>query len=372
MRILVIGRSIPEEKTGLIGLFEYGQAKALREQENHEIIYGFLDNRSIKVLRKVGVYKKNIDYLPVYGIFFPVGGLYKKIYDKVKFILFKRLLKEIENDYGTIDIIHVHYPTMLLNKEILIFLQVAGIKLICTEHWTKVQNNKLTVREMAILKDAYEVSNKFITVSQDLRDSILSYFPDYDDKLIVIPNIIDSEFTIQEPNNHFFSFVTIGRLAKVKRNIEVLEAFSKLHKINVNTMLYIVGEGEEKENLVEYVKSENLEKYVIFTGFINSKQISTLFNKVNVYISASELETFGVPVVEAWFSGRPTIIRNTHPLRNYINEENGMMFSEHSELSLKMLECMKKEYDTKKINKKAKKFFSKESIVKELNNIYLE
>ena len=55
MRIWVIGRTVPEVKTGMMGIFEFEQAQALqRYGSDVQVSYLFADNRSVKVLRVFG------------------------------------------------------------------------------------------------------------------------------------------------------------------------------------------------------------------------------------------------------------------------------------------------------------------------------
>ena len=367
----MIGRSIPEKETGNIGLFEFDQAKALQENTNNQILYGFVDNRSIKVLRKFSIFNKSIENVPVYGVFLPIGGLYKPLFDEIKFILFRKMFKKIEKKYGLIDIVHVHYPVMLLNNRILSFLEEKDIKIVVTEHWSKVQSNNLTVREENILESVCQTSNSIIAVSQNLKESIVTYCPFSRPKINVIPNLISNNYKIQKRNDDdFFTFVTIGRLVPIKNNIEVLKAFKKVNSVYENTRLYIVGDGEEKENLSGYVKQNSLEKSVLFTGFLDSQDINLLFKKIDVYISASVIETFGVPVVESWFSGRPVIIRDKHPLSRYITDENGSIYKQSNELSIKMLNCIKENFNYDVITEISRGIFSKESIINNIQNVY--
>src|SRR5699024_9054835 len=128
------------------------------------------------------------------------------------------------------------------------------IKIVVTEHWSKVQSNNLTVREENILESVCQTSNSIIAVSQNLKESIVTYCPFSRPKINVIPNLISNNYKIQKRNDDdFFTFVTIGRLVPIKNNIEVLKAFKKVNSVYENTRLYIVGDGEEKENLSGYV-----------------------------------------------------------------------------------------------------------------------
>jgi len=373
MRVLVVGRTIPEAATGMMGLFEIGQAYSLQRSGQLEICYGFVDTRSIKVFRKIRKFDQKMDGLAVYGYFLPIGGLYKKIYDQINFYLFRRLYDRIEEKEGKIDLVHIHFPLITVNSLILSFLKEKKVAIICTEHWTKIVRKLLTQREQQILLDVCRYARKVIAVSDDLRQSILDYCPDFSHKVVTIPNIVDDTYAyIPRVQDETFTFLTVGRLAAIKNNLAVLRAFKKFSAENEQARLYIVGDGVEARKLQAFTAANQLEEKVIFPGFLSPTEIHQLFSQVDVYLSASEMETFGLPLVEGWLSGRPGIVRKTHALRQYVNEKNGLLFSADDDLAPAMQKSFVRNYDGKKISQSARSFFSEEAVVQQLLTLYEE
>lgn len=381
MQILVIGRTFPNEKTGSVGLFEYQQAQALNKS-NNSVIYGFIDNQSIKVHTQVKKVSRVENTLPIYGYYLPIGGLQHDIYDMIKFKLFKRLLNKVISIHGDIDIIHFHFPILTLNNEIINYLLEKKIKFVVTEHWTKVQDKKISKRQERILKSIFESAENIIAVSNVLSDSLDYYKSKFKisiaPPIVVIPNLINSNFfnpkKIEDCN---FNFITIGRLTPIKGNDKVIDAFSQISKEYLSMKLIIVGEGKEKINLEKQAKKLDLEDRIEFCGYLSPEEISRKLAKADCYVTGSSIETFGVPMIEAWFSGIPVIVGSNHPLRDLINVKNGAVYDYNENnnllidsLAAKMKTVFHNEYDRNAIANESYDSFSSDRVVERILRLY--
>ena len=72
-----------------------------------------------------------------------------------------------------------------------------------------------------------------------------------------------------------------------------MKALSQLNK-KYNYIFKIYGEGSEREKLKSFIKSNNLNKNVVFKGFIENKDL--IFKDANLFINAS------------WFEGLPNAL----------------------------------------------------------------
>lgn len=382
MKILVIGRTLPNKSDVITGIFEFEQAKGLMEK-NYNVFYGFIDNRSIKVMRKIKKTHKVIDGLTTVGYYLPIGGIPKLIFDEIKFRMFKKLFFKITKHYGKVEVIHVHFPLTNFNVRIIEFIKKQNIKIIATEHWSKVQRKAISKREKRILNILFVNSEKIIVVSNKLHKSLEEYneelgYP-YKGEIVVIPNLISSTYNYTEIiDDKNFTFATIGRLVEEKKNNLVIEAFANIAKENNSARLFIIGDGPERQNIIKLINKHGLNDKVILTGYLSSEAIINLFKEINVYISASKLETFGVPVVEAWLIGRPVIVPDNHPMNDWINKSNGLSFKYNFDnekntvenIVEKMIEIQKLEYDYKRISDDSVNEFSRDIVLNKLDNVF--
>ena len=67
--------------------------------------------------------------------------------------------------------------------------------------------------------------------------------------------------------------VTVSRIGKEKNIEELIDIMSRLYIMDNSIKLLIVGDGPNKNNLIEMVKKLKLENNVVFTGMINPQDI---------------------------------------------------------------------------------------------------
>lgn len=183
-----------------------------------------------------------------------------------------------------------------------------------------------------IIKKKFNYFDHIIAVSNAARDGFIHTFKDFHSKIVVINNIFDvnklkTKETITLSGNQKIMFV--GRLTKSKGvDILILEFKKVLEQIK-NVKLYIIGDGEEKENLMQLVKDNNLASQVEFLGSINNP--FPYMKAADLIVSASKSEALSVNLMEA-LALKKYFISNVNEGAKYIfnvinnkNENNGMI-----------------------------------------------
>ncbi|TPE68978.1 glycosyltransferase family 4 protein [Halalkalibacterium halodurans] len=376
MYALVVGRSFPEQRTGMMGIFEFEQAQALNNN-GFNTIYLFCDTRSVKRLRHVGYSRTKSNEVPVYGYHLPIGGAPRRIFDKIKKWHYKKALTSIINDFGVPDIIHVHFPLLTLNQEIWSELKKLKRPIVVTEHWTKVQIKDIAPHYLKLLKRIVSEADSFICVGDLLRNSVME-LTNTNREIKVIPNMVAPQFYYEEQHlkKDFFEFVAIGRLVEVKRFDLVIDAFTKAFANNPKVRLTIVGGGPFYDQLKKQIDDSGMNDKISMLGFLSREETADVLRKSDAFVSGSVLETFGVPFIEAMACGKPVIGIENGPIDRYINETNGLLFQSGkinnlAESMIKLYEN-RELYDGKKISEDAKQLFSEEAVAKQLNKIFYD
>lgn len=371
MRIWVIGRTVPEIKTGMIGIFEFEQAYALQRYGNDvKVSYLFADNRSVKVLRTFGKEYRIKDEVAVYGNYFPIGGLPQCMFQLLKSECFFKTMKKCEEN-GKPDAIHIHFPLLTITDRIWDKLKEYNVPIFVTEHWTKVQTKKLEPFRVNLLKRIVSEATEFICVGYPLRDSVKE-LTGTDRDLPVIPNMVSPMFypEKEQKNDGIFRFITVGRLVPVKRFNIVLEAFAKAFKDSEKIQLIIAGGGELADSLKKQIQNLGVEKQVTMTGALEREKVAELMRQSDCFVSASVLETFGVPFIEAWSCGKPVIAVKPSPIEAYLHDENGILVPpDDIEAMADAMINVKNEinrFSSKKIATEADKIFSQASVAGEV------
>jgi len=138
-----------------------------------------------------------------------------------------------------------------------------------------------------------------ITVSEGIEDDLLSMINISPKSIQTIYNPVDveelHELAMKQqliPKDNYI--VHIGRFSKVKRHDILLKAFQKT---DLDVKLILVGDGEEKENIVQLIDELNLKNRVILLGFLQNPY--PIMKNAKILILSSEYEGLPTVLIEA-------------------------------------------------------------------------
>jgi len=130
-----------------------------------------------------------------------------------------------------------------------------------------------------------------------------------------------------------FVAIFIGRLAKEKNVIFLLDVLKDLVKKCPNFKLLIVGDGPDFEEYKEIAKKYKIEDNVIMTGKVAWEKVPCYYHLSDIFLTASTSETQGLTVVEAMAAGVPPICIDDESFRNTVVDDlNGRLFTTKKEL----------------------------------------
>ena len=87
--------------------------------------------------------------------------------------------------------------------------------------------------------------------------------------------------------------------------------------------LTIVGDGSEKKDLENQVKTFALKNVVEFTGWVKQHETLTYYQKSDIFCFPSIREFGGAVVLEAMACGLPCIVANNGGIGEYVTSETG-------------------------------------------------
>lgn len=195
-------------------------------------------------------------------------------------------------------------------------------------------------------------------------------------KIITLHNFVDIDnFNNQNNKDENYVFY-LGRLSIEKGIINLLQAFSKQDKGS----LYIAGDGPEKENIIKYIKDNNLEKRVKLLGFLNQSQVKEYISKSSfVVVPSVWYENCPYSILETLSMGKPIIGSNIGGIPELIeNNKNGFLYKYNDINALSKI--INKLFSDKKLRNKlgkqareiAEEKYNIENYYKKLENIYKE
>ena len=285
----------------------------------------------------------------------------------------KRLYNKIEKENGLPDLIHVHFPA-IMNHLIHAEYQTKGVRIVATEHWTQVLTKKLSDIYLDNLKWFVNNADAMLCVGEPLRKSIYELV-NTQRKITIVPNIINKEFSYsQKYNEKKYVFIGVGRLVPVKRFDLMINAFVKAFSVNDQVELNIVGGGDEYTKLQKQIAQLGRNKQIHLLGVKSRKETAKEVQKADALICASNLETFGVPVIEGWACGKPVICTDALGFIEYFDDSLGIIVNANNEKQ--MIKAMNQiyekrySYDGKKISDFALKNFSEDTVFDMIEKIY--
>lgn len=125
---------------------------------------------------------------------------------------------------------------------------------------------------------------------------------------VEIPEDIEPDFSLRDDYNIKTNqkiLVNVGRLFPEKGHDLLLEGMAELNKINTNWKLFIVGEGNERNNIESLISEYNLDEQVFLTGFVDN--VNEYLSQADLMVHSARIEGFGLVLVEAMATGLPVI-----------------------------------------------------------------
>jgi len=245
------------------------------------------------------------------------------LYDPIVLIKLINLFKK--NKY---DIVHTHITkTGILGR---LAARIVGVPIIiCGLHGSAFQAFDSKLLNWALIffeKLTGRFTDAYISVSELLSERYkeegigvqAKYFTVHSgmelDKFFNVREKVDrkkklAELGINLEPEHFI-IGNVGRLEKVKGHKFLIEAFKKVQEERGDCLLklVIIGEGEEKENLIKYVRELGLGDNIIFTGY--RKDIEELMAIMDIFVLSSLREGLPRVLVQAAAVGVPSVAFN--------------------------------------------------------------
>jgi glycosyltransferase involved in cell wall biosynthesis len=266
------------------------------------------------------------------------NNLKEIIYDNNKTIYYS--FKGLRNLYKIIksnkyDIVHANakFQPCLIAK-------IAGVKLVVeTKHgifYSKEQLINIPFWRKQYEKAKQYFVNKIIAINKNDKMTLMKYFKIHERKINVIYNGLNFEEIkkkIQRNNDRKnisghqnIVIGNIGRLTFQKAQEVLLEAFKKIVSKHKNTMLVIIGIGENEKKLKEYVKVNNLHDNVIFKGYISD--IFEEMRKLSMLVLTSRFEGTPYVIFESMALGIPVITTDVGGINNILTDGHDSLITD--------------------------------------------
>ncbi|MEK7145642.1 MAG: glycosyltransferase family 4 protein [Patescibacteria group bacterium] len=143
----------------------------------------------------------------------------------------------------------------------------------------------------------------------------------------LIPNGIRLEkFKLHAGERKEFEIVSTSTLIPRNGMDTLIESLPEVVKKHQQTHVKIAGEGPMKDELVNRIKTLNLEKHVTFLGTLKHDKIPEFVKNAHLFVRPSRHEGFGVSFIEAMALGTPVITCPVGGIPDFITDgETGFL-----------------------------------------------
>jgi phosphatidylinositol alpha-1,6-mannosyltransferase len=244
---------------------------------------------------------------------------FRGVFNVLKFLL------RNSRDY---DVIYFSRPTST-SKELV--TKILGNKIISHVHGTEITEKYLRLSSDRKLHRSRSVwrklmcpiglrsTSKFIAVSEWTKNLLTENSVNEDDVKVIHPGINFDDFNPTEGRKEHrgeqLKILTVSRLHPVKNHKTVIDAVESMDDIEYT----IIGDGQKKDELVNYVQNKGIEDKVEFRGEI-TENLPEHYKEHDVFIMPSKFEAFGIVFLEANSLSLPVIGSNAGGIPSAIKD----------------------------------------------------
>ena len=278
-------------------------------------------------------------------------------------LIFAEIIKIVKKQ--RIDIIHSHHRYFdLLAYFISQHISVRTV--------TSVQSKVFGKKTLSYKADI------LLACSNSIKEHLANYFIIDPSKIRVIYNFVDiaeAEIGIQKSilkknlniNENSVVIGFVGRFSLQEKGIDVLlEAFRKVSQVNVDLILLLIGEGEDRDYIYNFIAGHKVQAVIVAPN----KNIFEMYNIMDLVVLPSRIDPFPLVMLECGLMKKAFIGSNVDGIKELVeNRIDGILVNVNDTESLaKELEFLitntelRKELGNKLLEKVVKNF-SKDQII---------
>lgn len=285
--------------------------------------------------------------------------------------LMRRLVSQYVLRYGVPDVIHGHaalwggYAAMRVAQDV-------DRPFVVTEHSSTLLTGRIRESRRQRAASVYRRADSVIAVSGALAKKV--------DELAgvrvarVVPNLVDTALftpaTRDEETRR--ELLAVCDLVDYKNVDVLLHAFASSAARRNGVTLAIVGTGKETQRLRRTAAELDIDRDVTFTGALPRAHVRVRMRHAAALVLPSDVETFGVVLIEAMSCGLPVIATRCGGPEEIVAPHCGMLVERRDPLSLARAidAALARTWDGAAIREYAQTRFDYEPVAQQLTEIY--
>ncbi len=251
--------------------------------------------------------------------------------DRVMARRVERALRAIQDEHGPVDVLHSHfYPAA---RYLAVPSRRLGIPYVHTEHSTSLTpraagHKQLSPAGQRVASRALGGASAVIAVSDYLRDCLLQLGLASDPVVIGNPVAVDRFRPVADRRDGTGRLVSVGRLEEDKRPLLLLEAVARARARAPHLRLEMVGDGPLRDAVLPYARRLGIAEAVTLTGQLSPEQVARRVATADAFVTATQVETFGVAIAEAIAAGTPVVAFAVTAVPELVDATTGVLVAE--------------------------------------------
>jgi glycosyltransferase involved in cell wall biosynthesis len=251
------------------------------------------------------------------------SNLYEKFFWRYKSKLEQLQINKLIKTYQP-SLLHLHV-VYGFGKEAVSIKKKWGIPFLISEHMAPFPFDWIQDKQQFVTEPMQQAA-AVVSVSKAQAQEIKAFTGV---EPIVIPNVVNEEdfFYAEKEQNKSLQLVLVGIYDSRKGADYLLRVLPSFLKKYPDTILHLAGDAkpERMNELQHIITSAGIEKAVVFHGTLNASALCELYHECDMYVCASEWESFGLTMLEALFCGLPVLSTNCGGVLEFMNKENGLL-----------------------------------------------
>lgn len=366
--VLHLPKWFPNEADNLEGVFVHRHIQCSSFKYNAKIIY----LRSTSTVIRNSYYYVDVktqDSNDIYLIYYRkkytgVHGIDRIVKLIIYYYLLFKYCKKVFQKFGKPHAIHVH---VLLRSALAAFYYrlIYSIPYIITEHSTQFTDSKIRLKndlKNQIRKLIVRKAAAIIVVSDNLKNGMLHYGL-FNSNYLVIYNNVDTSIFFELPKSPSFLLkcLHVSEFKNDHKNIiGILEVILKLKQQGFPILLELVGYGQDRQLILDFIVINKLESHVRYLGKLGPNELAGCYQAADVFVLFSNKENMPCVIAESLCCGTPVISTNVGGISEVLTAENGILILVNDQI--KLLEALENFYNNR--DKYQSKFISHEAMLK--------
>jgi glycosyltransferase involved in cell wall biosynthesis len=244
------------------------------------------------------------------------------------------------------DVVHAHdwmtYPAGVAVSA------VSGKPLVIHVHSTEYDRSGENVNPMIydVERRGMHSARRIIAVSHLTRNIIISRYGVTGDKVEVVYNGVErngdaSHYSKIGIRSDEKIVLFLGRITMQKGPEYFLMAARKALEVMDNIKFVMAGSGDMMHRMIEMANQMGIGNKVLFTGFLQGKDVQRVFEMADLYVMPSVSEPFGIAPLEALNYDVPVLISKQSGVAEVLHHVLKVDFWDVAEMANKILAVLK-------------------------------